>query len=567
MEMTVWAPFAKTVELVVTGMSIPLQKADDGWWRADADESLIATGYQYSLDGAPPVPDPRSRWQPEGVHGKSFFIDLEQLIAQVRPGFRQRDLKEAIMYELHVGTFTSEGTYAAAEAKLSFLVDLGVTHIELLPIATFPGEHGWGYDGVYWYAPLPAYGSPAALVHFINECHERGLAVLLDVVYNHVGPDGNYFHEFGPYLTDRIKTPWGDALNFDGRHSNEVRRFVIDNATMWLRDYGFDGLRLDAVHTIYSFEAVHILEELADAVRRLGEQTGRKLVLIAESDLNDPKLVYPGERGGYGLDAQWSDDFHHALHGYFTGEAKAVLADFRGLADLATALREGYVYQGQYSAFRVRNHGRPPRGIVPSQLIVCAQNHDQIGNRAKGERLSMLLPTPQLKAIAALVILGPFVPLLFQGEEWGATTPFLYFTDHKDPELIKMVHEGRRKDFASFWQDEVPDPQASDTFQRSQLDWAQLDSPVHQNMLEWYRSLIKIRRAGNCAGDSFPRVAFDERARWLTFTRGNEWVVLNLAPQPQRIAHPQGLSLLLSSHPGVPDPRSELAPFETRVFS
>jgi maltooligosyltrehalose trehalohydrolase len=390
MRMRVWAPSAATVEILIGDDRVGMQHSEGGYWNADIDAVSLAEGYRYSVDGGPPTPDPRSRWQPKGVHGMSWPVDVEELRRVHGSSFQPAALRHAVIYELHVGTFTPQGTYSAAQGKLDYLVDLGVTHVELMPLATFPGGHGWGYDGVDLYAPLPAYGTPQELARFVRACHDRGLAVLLDVVYNHVGPDGNYLGRFGPYFTDRVKTPWGEAINYDGAMSDGVRRFVIDNALMWLEDYGFDGLRLDAVHAIYSFEAVHILEELADAVRELGVKLGRELVLIAESDLNDPRLVHSTARGGYGLSAHWEDDFHHAVHRYFTAEKDGYYADFNGLNDVVTALEHGYVYQGQYSVYRQRRHGRPPLGVSADQIVICAQNHDQVGNRAQGERLSML---------------------------------------------------------------------------------------------------------------------------------------------------------------------------------
>jgi maltooligosyltrehalose trehalohydrolase len=539
---SVWAPFAKSVELVTADRRAAMQRDGEGYWRTEFEASGARHGYKYSIDGGKPLPDPRSRWQPDGVHGNSQVQDLEALHRYRRPGFRAKPLRDAVIYELHIGTFTPAGTYAAAEEMLPHLVTLGITHVELMPLATFPGRHGWGYDGVYLFAPMPAYGTPAELARFIDACHERGLGVLLDVVYNHLGPDGNYLGCYGPYFTDRVKTGWGEAINYDGAHSDAVRLFVIDNASMWLRDYGFDGLRLDAVHAIFSFEATHLLEELAAAVRQLGSELDRSFVLIAESDLNDPRLVHSPARGGYGLQAHWADDFHHALHRYFTGETDGYYADYQGLEDIAAALRDGYVYQGQYSAYRKRRHGRPPRGIGADQLVVCAQNHDQIGNRAQGERLSMLLDVSSLKAIAALTLLSPFVPLLFQGEEWGARTPFLYFTDHQDPELGRLVAEGRAREFSGFkWAGEVPNPQAPQTFDRSKLDWSELPQPPHAELFEWHRRLIDLRlHKLDRHGAAKVQVKIDAAAQWLRFQYAGAAVLFNFAAHPQRVPKPAG---------------------------
>jgi maltooligosyltrehalose trehalohydrolase len=541
MMFSVWAPFAKSVELVTPEQRVALTADGNGRWQGATDAADVRAGYKYSIDGGKPLPDPRSRWQPEGVHGPSHVPELRPAAA-VAAHFRPKALRDAVIYELHVGTFTPTGTYAGARERLDHLVDLGVTHVELMPLATAPGRHGWGYDGVDLYAPLPAYGTPAELADFIAACHERGLAVLLDVVYNHLGPDGNYLGAYGPYFTDRVKTPWGQAVNFDGAQSDEVRQFVIDNALMWLGEYGFDGLRLDAVHAIFSFEAVHVLEELAAAVRKLASEQDRELVLIAESDLNDPRLVLPVARGGFALDAHWADDFHHALHRYFADEGEGYYADFHGLPDIAAALERGYVYRGQYSAFRQRRHGREPRGVTPDQLVVCSQNHDQIGNRARGERLSMLVATPKLKAIAALVLLSPFVPLLFQGEEWGARTPFLYFTDHEDAELGRLVSAGRAREFEAFrWGGEIPDPQDVSTFERSKLDWAEMARPPHAEILEWYRALIALRKSRSRQGvRGESTVHFDEEAQWLSFEYAGVLALFNFANEPGRIALPAG---------------------------
>jgi maltooligosyltrehalose trehalohydrolase len=555
LNISVWAPSAKLVELVTSERRIALRAAADGEWHGDVDASLLAHGYRYSIDGGDPTPDPRSRWQPDGVHGASYAVgalrpdDAKGLgnagDPQNVPPFRQQPLRDAVIYELHVGTFTPEGTYAAAQAKLSHLVDLGITHVELMPLATFPGRRGWGYDGVDLFAPFPAYGTPQELAALVDACHALGLAVLLDVVYNHLGPDGNYLARYGAYFTDKYRTPWGAAINYDGAHSDGVRRFFIDNALMWLRDYGFDGLRLDAIHAIFSFDAVHVLEELATAVREMGVELRRSFVLIAESDLNDPRLVRPPSRGGIGLNAHWSDDFHHALHRFFTGETDGYYADFQGLEDVARALRDGYVYQGQYSPYRGRRHGRPPGSVDADQIVVSAQNHDQIGNRAQGERLSMMLDVPELEAIAALTLLSPFVPLLFQGEEWGARTPFLYFTDHENAELGRLVAEGRSKEFSSFrWQGAVPNPQEIQTFERSKLDWSELSRPPHAQLFEWYRSLIRLRNekmtGPSGTGRGKAAVKFDARAGWLTFVHGGVLCVFNFAAAAQRVRLPSG---------------------------
>jgi maltooligosyltrehalose trehalohydrolase len=567
---SVWAPSAKSVELVTPDRRVALAVDGHGYWQAEVDAAAVRAGYGYSIDGGKPLPDPRSRWQPEGVHGASHVPELRGAAA-LAAHFQPKSLRDAVIYEMHVGTFTPAGTYAAARERLGYLADLGITHVELMPLATFPGRRGWGYDGVDLYAPLPAYGTPQDLADFICACHEGGLAVLLDVVYNHLGPDGNYLGAYGPYFTDRVKTPWGQAVNFDGAYSDEVRRFVIDNALMWLGDYGFDGLRLDAVHAIFSFEAVHVLEELAAAVRKLSAEQGRELVLIAESDLNDPRLVLAAARGGFGLDAHWADDFHHALHRYFAAEGEGYYADYHGLPDIAAALTQGYVYQGQYSAFRLRRHGRAPRGVMPDQLVVCSQNHDQIGNRARGERLSMLVDTPKLKAIAALVLLSPFVPLLFQGEEWGAGTPFLYFTDHQDAELGRLVSEGRAREFESFrWAGEVPDPQDAATFERSKLDWAETAKPRHAEILDWYRALIALRRSRSLHGaPGKPKVRFDVKAQWLRFEYAGVLALFNFASVPRRIAPPKGeWDMVLDSDGGKDDAAAsaELPAQATRIF-
>ncbi|MDQ1485895.1 MAG: maltooligosyltrehalose trehalohydrolase, partial [Actinomycetota bacterium] len=421
--LSVWAPDASVVDVEVDGTRHSMIADAHGWWLVDV-EAKPGAAYGFSLDGGELLPDPRSAWQPDGVHGLSRLVnhhDFEWKAAQ----WRGRTLLGQVIYELHVGTFTDEGTLDAATDRLDHLVDLGVDFVELMPVAAFPGRQGWGYDGVFLYAVQESYGGPDALKRFVDGCHLRGLGVILDVVYNHLGPDGNVLSSFGPYFTDTFSTPWGAAVNYAGRGSDEVRRFAIDNALMWLRDYRADALRLDAIHAILDTSATHLLESIAAEVHTLSVHLGRPLALVAESDLNDPRIVTPREAGGYGLDAQWSDDFHHALHSVLTGESSGYYEDFGSLADLATALTSGFVYAGAYSPHRRRRHGRPmPASMSLQRLIGYAQNHDQIGNRATGERLSALISPGLQKVAACLVLTSPFTPMLFMGEEWGASTPW-----------------------------------------------------------------------------------------------------------------------------------------------
>jgi maltooligosyltrehalose trehalohydrolase len=458
-------------------------------------------------------------------------------------GWQPPAFEAAVVYELHVGTFTPAGTFEAAIERLDHLVRLGVTHVELMPVAEFAGARGWGYDGVDLYAPHHSYGGPAGLMRLVDACHARGLAVLLDVVYNHLGPTGNYLARFGPYFTDQYRTPWGDAVNLDGAESDEVRRFFCDNALMWLADYHVDGLRIDAVHALLDRSAIHLLEELARDVRALEARLGRRLVVIAESDLNDPRVVRPVEAGGYGLDAQWNEDFHHALHAALTGERHGYYADFGRLADVASALGRGFVYAGQRSAYRRRRHGRSPAGLAGHRFVGCLQNHDQVGNRARGERMSHLVPPGRLLIGAALVLTAPFVPMLFQGEEWGARTPFLYFTDHADPALGQAVREGRRREFAAFGWDpaDIPDPQSPETFARSKLDWSEIGREPHARLLEWHRRLIALRRGAADLTDGRldqVGVSLDEDARWLAVERGAFTVAANLGMAAARVPLP-----------------------------
>lgn len=550
----VWAPLPREVALEADGRRYPMRRRADGWWEATVSTAGPGSDYGFVLDGEGPFPDPRSPWQPHGVHGRSRLVD-HGAFAWSDGGFRARPLAAAVVYELHIGTFSPEGTFDAAIARLDHLVELGVTHVELMPVSEFNGPHGWGYDGVDLFAPHHAYGGPDGLKRLVNACHARGLAVWLDVVYNHLGPAGNYLGRFAPYFTSRYHTPWGAAVNFDGPDSDEVRAFFCDNARQWLRDYHFDGLRLDAVHAILDTRAVPFLEELGDAVRRLAAELGRPLVLIPESDLNDPRLLWPPERGGFGLDAQWSDDFHHALHAALTGERAGYYADFGPLADLARALANAYVYDDRYSAHRRRRHGRPHGGLGGHRFLGYAQNHDQIGNRARGERLSQLVGPGRLKLAAALVLTAPFVPLLFQGEEWGARTPFLYFTAHPEPDLAQAVREGRRREFAAFGgkPEEIPDPQDPRSFARSKLDWSEPARPPHADLLDWHRRLIQLRRREPDLADGRldrVRTRLDETQRWLVVERGRIVLACNLGDRPGTMPLPTARwAVLLASAP------------------
>lgn len=493
----VWAPLAESVAVHIVSSRermIPLKRGKRGYYHGTVTGVEPGDLYFYILDGKKERPDPASRYQPQGVHGPS------QIVAP--RSFTWSDhywtcpaLKDMIFYELHVGTFTPEGTFDSVIPLLVELKELGINAIELMPVAQFPGSRNWGYDGVYPFAVQNSYGGPEGLRRLVNACHLHGLAVFLDVVYNHLGPEGNYLADFGPYFTDRYRTPWGQAINFDGPGSDEVRLFFIKNALYWIEEFHVDGLRLDAVHAITDKSAVPFLEELAASVHRLGERLSRRVYAIAESDLNDPRLIRPQVLGGYGLDAQWNDDFHHALHSLLTGEQTGYYRDFGSLRQLACAFREGYIYTGQHSTYRGRRHGRPAQMCRAHQFVVFSQNHDQVGNRAHGERLSALVSFSELKLAASTVIFSPFLPLLFMGEEYGETAPFLYFTSHSDPSLIEAVRRGRREEFAAFnWTEEVPDPQDEATYLRSKLNNGLRQQGHHRVLLDFYRTLIKLRR-------------------------------------------------------------------------
>lgn len=496
-----WAPNANSVclHLCDNNELVAMEPLANGYYQTVVSKLNRGARYLYRLDDRG-LPDPASRFQPEGVHGPSQVIDLEEL-SWTDQDWKGRGLEESIFYELHIGTYTREGTFDALIPRLAELVELGVTSVEIMPIAQFPGPRNWGYDGVDLFAPQNSYGGPDALCRLVNSAHGHGLSVALDVVYNHLGPEGNYLNAFGPYFTDRYRTPWGQALNFDGQGSDEVRRFFIENALYWLESYHFDALRLDAVHGIFDFGARHFLAELKSAVDALSTRLGRRLHLIAESDLNDSRLLRDAENGGYALDAQWSDDFHHSVHALLTKENRGYYSDFGGIAPLAATLNHGWYYSGQHSPFRGRRHGNSPKGIAPSRCVVCTQNHDQVGNRAAGERLTALVNFESLKLAAGINLLSPFVPLLFMGEEYGERAPFQYFTSHGDAALIEAVRRGRREEFAAFgWQESVPDPQDEQTFLRSHLDHSLKQRQPYGTLFRFYQELIRLRRKFKLGG-------------------------------------------------------------------
>jgi maltooligosyltrehalose trehalohydrolase len=552
----VWAP-GKTVKLRIGGQDRDMERGEDGWWRRDVPEAGPGTDYSFLLpDHDTPLPDPRSRWQPEGVHGSSRVYD-HSAFPWSDGAWTGRQLPGSILYEMHVGTYTTVGTFDAAIERLDHLVDLGVDLVELLPVNAFNGEHGWGYDGAGWYAPHEAYGGPDGLKRLVDAAHRKGLGVVLDVVYNHFGPSGAYAPMFAPYLSASGNNPWGSAINLDGPLSDEVRRYIIDSALSWLRDYHVDGLRLDAVHAFVDANAVNLLEQMAVEVESLSTHLGRPLSLIAESDLNDPKLITPREAGGYGLQAQWDDDVHHALHALLTGERQGYYGDFGSLDGLATVLEEAFFHAGTWSSFRQRHHGRPiDRHTMPGHRFVAyLQNHDQIGNRALGDRLSALLSPGLLKVGATLLLTSAFTPMLFMGEEWAATTPWQFFTSHPEPDLADAVRTGRRREFGSHgWaQTDVPDPQDPATFERSKLDWTEVHKPGHAEILDLYKRLIALRRRRADLSDPWlDRVDVEHGDRYVLMRRGHTAVAANLAPVPQTISlRAVPSKVLLATEPGV----------------
>lgn len=512
----VWAPDKRGLSVVLCKNQsvVPMEMH----WGLHVAETEASDGTRYMLrmpDGRE-FPDPASRFQPDGVHGPSAVVCTHSF-QWTDADFRAHPLRELVIYELHIGTFTPEGTFEAAISRLDALAELGITAIEVMPVAQFPGTRNWGYDGVYPFAAQNSYGGPAGMQRLVDAAHGRGISVILDVVYNHLGPEGNYFGQFGPYFTDRHGTPWGQAINFDDARSGPVREFFIQNALYWLDEFHVDGLRLDAVHGIFDFSAHHILAELNERAQELAARTGRTLHVIAESDLNDARLLHDPSHGGYGLDAQWSDDFHHGLHTLLTRETSGYYRDFGSLTDLGVAIRDGWCYAGRYSRFRKRRHGNSPAGVARERFVVFSQNHDQVGNRVLGERLSNLVDFESLKLAAGVTLLSPFVPLIFMGEEYGEEHPFQYFTSHGDAELVEAVRRGRREDFASSgWAaDEVPDPQDEETFRRSKLNFEEKHKEPHRSIWKLYETLIAARKNFALAGGEM-NVEWDAEAEILT---------------------------------------------------
>jgi maltooligosyltrehalose trehalohydrolase len=539
---SVWAPAASEVELVLPDRVVVMTARAFGWWTTDDVTATEGLRYGYRLDGGPVLPDPRSGSQPDGVHGWSAVVD-HTTYRWHDDGFEPVPLGDAVIYELHVGTFTAGGRYRDVVDRLPALAELGVTHVELMPVAAFPGRHGWGYDGVALYAPHAPYGPPDDLRGLVDAAHGLDLAVILDVVYNHFGPEGNHLAPFGPYLTDAVATPWGDAINLDGPGSDEVRSFFVDNAVAWLAHYHLDGLRLDAVHALHDGSARHLLEDLAAAVAAHGIATGRRAVLVAESDRNDPRTVAAAP-AGWGLDAQWADDLHHGLHVALTGERDGYYADYVGLDDVATALAAGFVYAGRYSVARDRTVGRPltdfDLGDRPAdRLVTCLENHDQIGNRANGDRLHHVAGIDRLLVGATLALTAPTVPMLFQGEEWAASAPFPFFADHGDPELVDAVRAGRLAEFAEFGWDasSIPDPEDAATRDLAVLDWDERSAPEHRRVLDHYRALLSLRRDERDlrSGRFVDRVTVAAGGRSIVVERGRVVVAANLDDDPTKV--------------------------------
>ncbi len=575
-EFRIWAPSPTNLAVRVLGArprTIPMTRSsevEDSEFTATVPDVSEGTDYFYILEGERECPDPVSRWQPGGVHGPSRVVNPTSFHWSDQ-GWSGIPLKDFILYELHPGTFTREGTFESIIPRLPYLRDLGITALEIMPVAEVPGSRNWGYDGASLYAPQSSYGGPSGLKKLVDACHQHGLAVVLDVVYNHLGPEGNYLPEFAPCFTDAHHTPWGKAINFDGPESDGVRRFIIDNALYWLTEYHVDALRLDAIHGIYDFGARHILDELSDAFHNQARRLRRQAWLIAESDLDDVRIINPRAKGGYALDAQWHDDFHHALYALLTGQREGFLMDFGAIADLSKSIRDGFVFDWKYSHYRQRHHGSRSKDRPGEQFVGFIQNHDQIANTSRGKRLASLVSAGQQKLAAVLTLCSPFLPLLFMGEEYGETAPFLYFTGFEDPNLAAAVREGRKRELGLHYSEsDFADPQAPSTFERCKLDWSRPAISPHAGILCLYRDLISLRKQhpslGNCRKD-LADIQFEEKARQLVMKRtdpagSSARLVFNFSAESQRIplaADPQRWRQVLwtgdTAYGGSPEPR------------
>ncbi len=555
----IWAPKAKKMSLQWRDEILPMKGPNRrGWWNLEVPGAECGDRYAFLLDDEPtPYPDPRSPRQADGVHGPSALYDHDAFEWHDAT-WRGAPKVGSVVYELHIGTFTEEGTFDAAIARLKYLAELGVSHVEVMPVNAWAGTQGWGYDGVALFATHEPYGGPDGFKRFVDACHAVGLSVILDVVYNHFGPVGNYTTKFGPYLNANRRTPWGDAVNLDEEGSDEVRRFFVDNALMWLKDYHCDGLRFDAVHAFIDLSAVHFMEQLSTEVERLSATLAKEFFLIAESDLNDPRVVRSREANGYGMDSQWSDDFHHSLFTMLykpsNGE-KGYYGDFGSLNDLHKALKHAFVYDGQYSGYRKRRHGRPADGLSAHHFIHFDQNHDQVGNRARGERLEHLIGLDAAKVAVGLLLSAPYIPMLFMGEEWAASSPFLYFADHEDEELRKQVAEGRKREFAAFGFDgDVPNPEEETTFLSSKLNWEEQSEGKHAEMLTWVKSLIKLRRSTIALNDGDMHhvlVSTNNERQTLVMERDEARIVINFGEEPYKFGLLEGEKLNLVSREGI----------------
>lgn len=551
---SVWAPLVSQVQLIIKKQKDPIAMDKDpgGYWHAEVQDIAPGDRYLFLLDGERKRPDPASLSQPDGVHEWSEVVDHHSHRWE-DAAWNPPPLEDLVIYELHVGTFTPEGTFDAIIDKLDYLLELGINAIEIMPIAQFPGSRNWGYDGVYPFAAQNSYGGVGKLKQLVDKCHQRNIAVILDVVYNHMGPEGNYLSDFGPYFTDKYHTPWGSALNFDDEYSGPVRNFFLQNALSWLRDYHMDGLRLDAVHAIMDNGPIHLLKELRMLVDELEKETGKRYCLIAESDMNDVKIISDYNKGGYGLDGQWVDDFHHAVHTLATGEKEGYYQDYGEISHLAKAFKQGFIYDGIYSEFRKKRVGTHPESVRPGQMVVSLQNHDQIGNRMLGERISKLVSFEMLKLSVGTLLMSPYVPMLFMGEEYGEDQPFLYFVSHTDPELVKAVQEGRRNEFKSFeWGDDVPDPRAEETFYRSKLRWDFGEDIAKQVVFKFYKQLIAWRKQGVFQAFRNDTVHSQEQDKLLMLWAGNGarqlLAVLNFGHAEQKMEVPgNGWKKILAS--------------------